>query len=73
MCVNGNERVHTGICCSLSKPVQRRVKALKRLQHDMFDVEVKFYEELHALEHKYETLHSSLYDKVGCQSSEHAL
>ena len=55
------------IRCSLSKPVQRRVKALKRLQRDMFDIEVKFYEELHVLEHKYETMHSSLYDKVRCQ------
>jgi len=52
------------MCCSLSKPVQRRVKALKRLQHEMFDIEVKFYEELHVLEKKYEVLYSSLHDKV---------
>jgi len=53
-----------GVCCSLSKPVQRRLKALKRLQRDAFEIEVKFYEELHQLEHKYENLYSSLYDKV---------
>ena len=50
--------------CSLSKPVQRRVKALKRLQRDVFEIEMKFYEELHVLEHKYENLHRSLNDKV---------
>ena len=53
-----------GAHCSLSKPVQRRVKALKRLQLEVFDVEMKFYEELHVLEHKYENLCSSLYNKV---------
>jgi len=52
------------MCCSLSKPVQRRVKALKRLQRDMFEIEMKFYEELHVLEHKYEKMYSSLFDKV---------
>jgi len=44
--------------------VQRRVKALKRLQREYFDIEVKFYEELHLLEHKYENLYSSFFDKV---------
>jgi len=44
--------------------VQRRVKALKKLQRDYFDIEVKFYEELHQLEHKYENLYTSFYDKV---------
>ena len=53
-----------GVHCSLSKPVQRRVKALKRLQRDTFEIEMKFYEELHVLEHKYETQYSSLFDKV---------
>ena len=49
--------------------MQRRVKALKRLQRDVFDIEMKFYEELHVLEHKYEDLCSSLYDKVTPTSS----
>jgi len=44
--------------------VQRRVKALKRLQRGVFDIEVMYFEELHALEHKYENLYSSLFDKV---------
>ena len=65
MCVCvGNYNDTLGVCCSLSKPVQRRLKALKRLQRDAFEIEVKFYEELHQLEHKYENLYSSLYDKV---------
>jgi len=63
VCV-GNYKDTLGVCCSLSKPVQRRLKALKRLQRDAFEIEVKFYEELHQLEHKYENLYSSLYDKV---------
>jgi len=48
----------------LPKPVQRRVKALKRIQRDMFEIESKFYAELHTLEHKYEGLKGSLFDKV---------
>jgi len=59
-------RLDVVLCCSLPKPVQRRVKALKRLQRDMFEIELKFYEEMHTLEHKYENLYSSLYDKVSC-------
>jgi len=48
--------------------VLRRVKALKRQQRDLFEIEMKFYEELHVLEHKYEKLYSSLYDKVNLHS-----
>jgi len=48
---------------SLPKPVQRRVKALKKLQSAMVDVEAKFYEEVHELECKYAAQYQPLYDR----------
>lgn len=46
---------------SLPAPVKRRLKALKKLQSDMSDVEAKFFEELHQLECKYEDLYNPFF------------
>lgn len=48
---------------SLPAPVRRRLKALKKLQSDMSNIEAKFFEELHQLECKYETLYNPFYVK----------
>lgn len=49
---------------SLPKPVIRRVKALKKLQFDMIQMESKFYEEVHQLECKYAELYAPILEKV---------
>lgn len=48
----------------LPKVVKRRVHALKRLQVQCFNLEAKFYEEVHDLERKYAALYQPLFDKV---------
>jgi len=48
---------------TLPKVVQRRIKALKKLQSDMINVEAKFYEEVHELECKYAAKYQPLYDR----------
>jgi len=44
--------------------VKRRLKALKKLQSEAIAVESKFFEELHGLECKYETLYKPYMEKV---------
>merc|ERR1712142_1097241 len=53
----------SGYIQSLPKVVKRRVKALKKLQKQMLDIESKFYEEVHELECKYASQHAPLYEK----------
>jgi len=48
---------------SLPKPVQRRLRALKNLQKETFEVETKFFEELHELEAKYEQMFAPMFEK----------
>lgn len=43
--------------------VKRRVKALKRLQLDLTNIEAKFFKEVHDLECKYHRLYVPLYEK----------
>ncbi|XP_034937204.1 nucleosome assembly protein 1-like 1 isoform X2 [Chelonus insularis] len=43
--------------------IKRRIKALKQLQLSFFNIEAKFYEEVHALECKYNKMFSELYEK----------
>lgn len=43
--------------------VERRLKALKKLQVDMFNTECKFFEELHDLEIKYANMYSKYSNK----------
>lgn len=50
----------------LPAEVERRIKALKKLQVDMFKTECKFFEELHDLEAKY----ASMYAKNWCKRGE---
>ncbi|XP_054710477.1 nucleosome assembly protein 1-like 1 isoform X2 [Uloborus diversus] len=47
----------------LPKPVQRNVKALKKLQLTHVNLEVEFFKELHELEMKYEKKYLPLYEK----------
>lgn len=47
----------------LPKVVKRRVKALKKIQVERLKMEVKFHEEMHALECKYAQMYQPLYDK----------
>lgn len=50
----------SGYIASLPKPVKRRLKALKKLQFKMIEVESKFYEEVHELECRYASLYAPL-------------
>ena len=52
------------VVCRLPKPVKRRIKALKKLQNDVIQLESQFYKEVHVLECKYATQYASLFDKV---------
>lgn len=49
---------------SLPKSVKRRIKALKKLQAAMNDVESKFFEEVHQLECKYAAQYEPFLQKV---------
>lgn len=53
----------SGYIEGLPKSIKRRLKALKRLQFDYHNTESKFYEELHALECKYEELQKPILEK----------
>ena len=44
--------------------MKRRIKALKKLQNDVIQLESQFYKEVHVLECKYATQYASLFDKV---------
>lgn len=48
---------------SLPKSVKRRIKALKKLQLEYTNIEAKFFQEVHALECKYNKLYTPLYEK----------
>ncbi|XP_055693043.1 nucleosome assembly protein 1-like 1 [Lutzomyia longipalpis] len=48
---------------SLPEPVQKRIKALKNLQLEYFDIEAKFYEEVYELEKKYQALYNPILEK----------
>lgn len=50
---------------SLPKSVKRKLKALKKLQFETINLELKFYEEVHALECKYNTMYQPLFEKRG--------
>ncbi|KAG7162464.1 nucleosome assembly protein 1-like 1 isoform X2 [Homarus americanus] len=53
----------SGYISSLPTIVKRRIKALKKLQLQYTDLEAEFYQEVHALEVKYDKMHQSLYEK----------
>ncbi|XP_076471509.1 nucleosome assembly protein 1-like 1 isoform X2 [Babylonia areolata] len=48
---------------SLPKVVQRRLKALKKLQNEVISVESQFYREVHELECKYAASYASIFEK----------
>ncbi|GAB0087691.1 nucleosome assembly protein 1-like 1-A [Sergentomyia squamirostris] len=48
---------------SLPDNVQKRIKALKNLQLEVFDIETKFYEEVYELEKKYQALYDPILEK----------
>lgn len=48
---------------NLPEPVKRRIKALKQLQLVHVNLEAKFYEEVHALECKYNKMCASVCEK----------
>lgn len=47
---------------ALPAKVKRRLKALKKVQLETFNIEAKFFEEVHALECKYHKLYTPLFD-----------
>jgi len=53
----------SGYIQSLPKEVKRRIKALKKLQNEIINVEADFYKEVNALELKYAPKYSSLFEK----------
>lgn len=48
---------------SLPKSVKRRIKSLKKLQLEYANIEAKFFQEVHALECKYNKLYTPLFEK----------
>jgi len=54
---------NSGYIQSLPPQVKRRLKSLKKLQVESVKMEAKFYEEVHALELKYQQLYLPLYTK----------
>lgn len=58
---------HGKVChdfiCSLTKPVQRRVKALKKLQLSAVSIEAEFYQKVHELECLYADKFKPINDK----------
>jgi len=53
----------SGYIQSLPKEVQRRIKALKKLQNDIINVEAEFYKEVSQLESKYASKYTELFEK----------
>lgn len=49
---------------SLPKSIQRRVKALKKLQFESTKIEAEFYKEVHELECKYAARYDNVFQKV---------
>lgn len=64
MCARWTNSWRLCVACRLPKPVKRRIKALKKLQNDVIQLESQFYKEVHVLECKYATQYASLFDKV---------
>jgi nucleosome assembly protein 1-like 1 len=59
----GNVRDPTEVLKSLSAPVRRKVKALKKLQRNATFIEAKFFEDVHNLECRYHKMYLPLYNK----------
>ena len=59
-----NKAVFFSVFSSLPKSVQRRIKALKKLQFESTKIEAEFYEEIHQLECKYAARYAPIYEKV---------
>lgn len=53
----------SGYIQSLPKEVQRRIKALKKLQNEIINVEADFYKEVNLLELKYASKYTELFEK----------
>ena len=54
---------NSGYISTLPTRVKRRLKALKKIQHESSKIEAKFYEEVHKLECKYHEMYLPLYEK----------
>lgn len=61
--ISGIQNYLEGHMQQLPKPVKRRIKALKKLQLEHTNIKAKFYQEIHALECKYNNLCYPLYEK----------
>lgn len=47
----------------LPEVVNKRVKALKKIQYDLTKLEVEFFKEIHALDYKYHNLQVPMFEK----------
>lgn len=61
--LNGLVGKSSGYIESLPSEVKRRIRALKKLQSEVFSLESKFHEEVHALELKYAALYEPIMQK----------
>merc|ERR1719219_1064756 len=61
--LNSMVGVNSGYIASLSAPVKRRLKSLKKIQLEATKIEAKFYEEVHKLECKYHEMYKPLYEQ----------
>jgi len=53
----------SGYIQSLPKEVKRRIKALKKLQNEIINVEAEFYKEVNTIELKYASKYTALFEK----------
>lgn len=53
----------SGYIQSLPKEVKRRIKALKKIQNEIINVEAEFYKEVNLLEQKYAPKYTALFEK----------
>ena len=54
---------NSGYISALPAPVKRRIKALKKIQHESLKIEAKFFEEVQKLECKYQDMYQPLREK----------
>lgn len=60
----GSEMPYSACLSEASKPVLRRLRALKKHQLEAVELESNFYEKVHALEKEFQPLFAQINEKV---------
>ena len=60
--------IFSGLCdfinCRLPAEVKRRLKALKKIQYDIFNVEAEFYQRVREVEYEFQSKYEKYYEMV---------